>query len=126
MDCIRPGKPVAVSATGSSNIPGQPENVAYITLFFADNKIAHLHVNWLAPVKVRRTLIGGSEKMIVYDDLEPSEKVKVYDRGVTVFPQSKAAYELLVSYRSGDMHAPRLHVTGRLRTEALHFIDCIA
>ncbi len=84
MDFILPGEPVAVSATGISNIPGQPENVAYITLFFADNKIAHLHVNWLAPVKVRRTLIGGSERMIVYDDLEPSEKVKIYDKGVTL------------------------------------------
>jgi len=125
MDYVLPIKPVAVSATGISHIPGKPENVAYMTLFFPNRQIAHLHVNWLAPVKVRRTLIGGSEKMIVYDDLEPSEKVKVYDRGVTLFPQSEAAYELLVSYRSGDMHAPRLDATEGLRTEALHFIDCI-
>lgn len=125
MDYVLPIKPIAVSATGISHIPGKPENVAYMTLFFPNRQIAHLHVNWLAPVKVRRTLIGGSERMIVYDDLEPSEKVKVYDRGVTLFPQSEAAYELLVSYRSGDMRAPRLDVTEGLRTETLHFIDCI-
>ncbi|HVQ38442.1 MAG TPA: Gfo/Idh/MocA family oxidoreductase [Pyrinomonadaceae bacterium] len=125
MDYVLPIKPTAVSATGISHINGKPENVAYMTLFFPNRQIAHLHVNWLAPVKVRRTLIGGSEKMIVYDDLEPSEKVKVYDRGVNLFPQSEAAYELLVSYRSGDMHAPRLDATEGLRTEALHFIDCI-
>jgi predicted dehydrogenase len=125
MDYVLPIKPIAVSATGISHIPGKPENVAYMTLFFPNRQIAHLHVNWLAPVKVRRTLIGGSERMIVYDDLEPSEKVKVYDRGVTLFPHSEAAYELLVSYRSGDMRAPRLDVAEGLRTETLHFIDCI-
>jgi len=75
MDCVLPDKPVAISATGISHVPGQPENVAYITLFFPSAQIAHVHVNWLTPVKVRHTLIGGSEKMILYDDLEPSEKV---------------------------------------------------
>jgi predicted dehydrogenase len=125
MDFVLANKPVAVSATGISHISGQPENVAYITLFFANNQIAHLHVNWLAPVKVRRTLIGGSEKMIVYDDLEPSEKVKVYDKGVTLAPGREEVYELLVSYRSGDMWAPKLDQTEGLRTEAIHFIDCI-
>jgi predicted dehydrogenase len=76
-------------------------------------------------VKVRHTLIGGSEKMILYDDLEPSEKVKIYDRGVTVSQSPEAVYEMLVSYRSGDMWAPRLEATEALLTEALHFIDCI-
>ncbi|HVG21711.1 MAG TPA: Gfo/Idh/MocA family oxidoreductase [Blastocatellia bacterium] len=125
MDFVLANKPVAVSATGISHISGQPENVAYITLFFANNQIAHLHVNWLAPVKVRRTLIGGSDKMIVYDDLEPSEKIKVYDKGVTLAPRREEVYELLVSYRSGDMWAPKLDQTEGLRMEALHFIDCI-
>jgi predicted dehydrogenase len=125
MDYVLASKPVAVSATGISHISGQPENVAYITLFFSNNQIAHVHVNWLAPVKVRRTLIGGSEKMIVYDDLEPSEKIKVYDKGVTLAPQREEVYELLVSYRSGDMWAPKLDQTEGLRTEAIHFIDCI-
>jgi predicted dehydrogenase len=125
IDYVLPSRAVAVSATGISNIPGQPENVAYITLFFADPQIAHVHVNWLTPVKVRHTLIGGSEKMILYDDLEPSEKVKIYDRGVTVSQSPEAVYEMLVSYRSGDMWAPRLDATEALLTEALHFIDCI-
>lgn len=125
LDFVLTSKPVAVSATGISHIAGQPENVAYITLFFADNRIAHLHVNWLAPVKVRRTLIGGSEKMIVYDDLEPSEKVKVYDKGVTLSTSPEAVYQLLVSYRSGDMWAPKLDQAEGLQTEARHFLDCI-
>jgi predicted dehydrogenase len=125
MDFVLTSRPVAVSATGISHISGQPENVAYITLFFADNRIAHLHVNWLAPVKVRRTLIGGSEKMIVYDDLEPSEKVKVYDKGVTLSTSPEAVYQLLVSYRSGDMWAPKLDQAEGLQIEARHFVDCI-
>jgi predicted dehydrogenase len=125
MDYVLPVKPVAVSATGISNIQGQPENVAYITLFFPDRQIAHIHVNWLAPVKVRRTLIGGSEKMVVYDDLEPSEKVKIYDKGVTVSQRPEAVYEMLVSYRAGDMWAPRLDGAEALHTEAAHFIECI-
>lgn len=125
MDYVLPSRAVAVSATGISNIPGQPENVAYITLFFGNPQIAHVHVNWLTPVKVRHTLIGGSDKMILYDDLEPSEKVKVYDKGVRVSQSPEAVYEMLVSYRSGDMWAPRLDATEALHTEALHFIDCI-
>ncbi len=125
MDHVLPTKPVAVSATGISHVPGQPENVAYITLFFSGAQIAHVHVNWLAPVKVRHTLIGGSEKMILYDDLEPSEKVKVYDKGITVTKEPEAVYKMLVSYRSGDMWAPRLDNTEALQTEALHFIDCV-
>jgi predicted dehydrogenase len=125
MDYVLPSRAVAVSATGISNIPGQPENVAYITLFFSSPQIAHVHVNWLTPVKVRHTLIGGSEKMILYDDLEPSEKVKIYDKGVKVSQSSEAVYEMLVSYRSGDMWAPRLETTEALQTEVLHFIDCI-
>ena len=125
MDYVLPSRALAVSATGISHIPGQPENVAYITLFFANPQIAHVHVNWLTPVKVRHSLIGGSEKMILYDDLEPSEKVKVYDKGVTLSQSPEAVYEMLVSYRSGDMWAPRLDATEALQTEALHFIDCI-
>ncbi len=125
MDYVLPAKATAVSATGISHIPGQPENVAYMTLFFDNRLIAHVHVNWLTPVKVRHTLIGGSEKMILYDDLEPSEKVKIYDKGVTISQSPEAVYEMLVSYRSGDMWAPRLDATEALQTEALHFIDCI-
>src|SRR5262247_3344995 len=126
IDYVLPEKPVSISATGISHVPGQPENVAYITLFFASSQIAHVHVNWLTPVKVRHTLIGGSEKMILYDDLEPSEKLKVYDKGINVTPgRPEDVYKMLVSYRSGDMWAPRLDNTEALQTEALHFIDCI-
>jgi predicted dehydrogenase len=125
LNYVLPSTPLAVSATGISHVKGQPENVAYITLFFADNQIAHLHVNWLAPVKIRRTLIGGSDKMIVYDDLEPSEKIKIYDKGITVSHSAETVYEMLVSYRSGDMWAPKLDTTEALRAEAIHFIQCI-
>jgi predicted dehydrogenase len=125
MDYVLPSLPSAVSATGVSHIPGEPENIAYLTLFFGGRFIAHIHVNWLAPVKVRRTLLGGSRKMIVYDDLEPSEKVKVYDRGITVNKSAESVYQMLVGYRTGDMWAPQLDMTEALRTEALHFVRCI-
>jgi predicted dehydrogenase len=125
MDYVLQAKPYAVSATGVSHIPGGVENIAYLTLFFDDNLIAHLHVNWLAPVKVRRTLVGGSQKMIVFDDLEPSEKIKVYDRGITLNGSPENTYQALVAYRTGDMWAPKLDITEALRTEGLHFIQCI-
>lgn len=125
MDFVIEAKPVAVSATGVSHVPGQPENLAYITLFFESTLIAHLHVNWLAPVKVRRTLVGGSQRMIVYDDLEPSEKVKVYDRGITLNPSTESVYQMLIGYRTGDMWAPQLDMTEALKGEINHFVDCI-
>ena len=130
MDYVLPLKPIAVSATGMSHLEGKPENIAFLTLFFENRLIAHLHVNWLAPVKVRRTLVGGSKKMIVYDDLEPSEKIKVYDKGVTLTnetasPGPQQRYRMLVDYRSGDMWAPRLDITEALTTEARHFISCV-
>lgn len=124
VDYVLPSRPCAVSATGMSHVPGQPENVAYLTLFFDGCLIGHIHVNWLAPVKIRRTLIGGSEKMIVYDDLEPSEKVKVYDRGITV-NSIESVYQMLIGYRTGDMWSPQLDMTEGLRTEVLHFIRCV-
>jgi len=125
MDYVLRSRPCAVSATGISHIPGEPENVAYLTLFFETPLIAHVHVNWLAPVKVRRTLIGGASKMIVYDDLEPSEKVKIYDKGITVTNRPEDVYAMLISYRTGDMHAPQLQTVEALETEANHFLGCI-
>jgi predicted dehydrogenase len=122
---VLPVAPRAVSATGISHVPGGTENIAYLTLFFPGNLIAHMHVNWLAPVKLRRTLIGGSRKMIVYDDLEPSEKVKVYDRGITVDTDPESIYQLLIGYRSGDMWAPQLDLTEALHHEVEHFVHCI-
>lgn len=125
MSYVLPHTPVGVSATGISHVDGAAENIGYITVFFDANVIAHIHVNWLAPVKVRRTLIGGSEKMIVYDDLEPSEKVKVYDKGITVGARNEPAYNMLINYRSGDMWAPKLSVAEALLTEINHFNACI-
>jgi predicted dehydrogenase len=126
MDYVLPARPTRVSATGMSHVDRGPENIAYLTLFFADTLIAHVHVNWLAPVKMRRMLIGGSRKMIVYDDIEPSEKVKVYDSGISVSdPTPDGVYKMMVSYRAGDVWAPRLDQTEALQTEALHFVRCI-
>jgi predicted dehydrogenase len=109
-----------------SHLAGQPENIAYLTLFFEKQLIAHIHVNWLSPVKVRRTLLGGSRRMIVYDDLEPSEKVKVYDKGVSVGGNGQEnVYQMMVAYRTGDMWAPHLDTTEALKTETRHFLNCI-
>ena len=125
MNYVLPSRPVAVSATGMSHVRGKPENVAYLTLFFDGDLIAHIHVNWLAPVKVRQTLIGGARRMIVYDDLEPSEKIKVYDKGITVNNGGENAYQMLIGYRTGDMWSPHLDVTEALRVEAAHFVRSI-
>jgi len=125
MDAILGELPSAVAATGISNIPGRPINTGYLTCFFKDHLLAHFHVNWLAPVKIRRTLIGGESQMIVYDDLEPSEKVKIYDRGITVEAPSEAVYQLMVGYRVGDMWAPQVSLTEALRVETQHFVECI-
>ena len=125
MDYVLGQRPCAVAATGIAHLRGQPVNTAYLTCFFESNLLAHLHVNWLAPVKIRRTLIGGDARMIVYDDLEPSEKVKLYDRGVTLDDGSQRDYELLVGYRSGDMWAPRVSLKEGLGVETRHFLDCV-
>lgn len=126
MDFILGEQPEVISATGVAHLHGQPADVAYITCYLANNLIAHFHVNWMAPVKVRRTLIGGDKQMIVYDDLEPSEKIKVYDKGVSLSEGAEGVYQMLVSYRSGDMWAPHLATTEALKSEAAHFIDCIS
>lgn len=117
--------PVAVSATGSCHVAGSPENMAHITLFFQSNCVAHVSVNWLSPIKVRQTFVGGSKKMIVYDDLEPSEKIKVYDKGITVNGSSEKAHQLRIGYRAGDMWAPHLSAKEALQTEVEHFLDCV-
>jgi len=129
MDYILTDCPLEVSATGSGHVNGASENLAYVTAFYDTSLIAHVNVNWLSPVKVRRTLIGGSRQMIVYDDIESSEKVKVYDKGVDIRNSSgngsEARYKLLVSYRSGDMYAPHIDGTEALRSVVQHFADCI-
>jgi len=118
--------PMAVSASGMNHFPGTPENLAYITLFYESGMIAHANVNWLAPVKIRQILLGGDKKMIVYDDLEASEKVKVYDRGVNFTDDPQKIYQLRVGYRSGDMWAPQLNMTEALKVACEHFVKCAA
>jgi predicted dehydrogenase len=117
--------PLAVSATGVSHLEGSPENMAHIALFFPDNCIAHINVNWLSPIKIRQNLIGGSSKMLIYDDMEPTEKIKVYDKGVTLSRAEEELHQLRIGYRAGDMWAPHLAAKEALETEAEHFIACI-
>jgi len=126
MDYTLRQHPVAVSCTGSCHVPNQPENVAFMTLFYEGSLIGHLHVNWLSPVKLRRTLIGGDRKMIVYDDLEAYEKIRVHDKGVILDRQLEEINQLrLKGYRSGDVWSPQVDLNEPLRTEMIHFVRCI-
>ncbi len=124
MDYLLESKPLAVSATGSCHVGNGLEDIAYLTIQFENNLIAHFHVNWLAPVKIRKTLIGGTKSMIVYDDTEASEKLKIYDKGIEVTTR-EGVYDTLVQYRTGDMLSPKIEQTEALSLAAQHFIDCI-
>src|SRR5438874_1452316 len=129
MDFLIHDKPEAVIATGETHLNGLVD-VAYITVYFPGNTIAHINVNWLSPVKIRTTLIGGEKKMLVWNDLEADEKLKIYDKGVAMNGNGhgngkQGLYELLVSYRSGDMWAPRVEQTEALKVELSYFIDCV-
>ncbi len=117
-------KPVWVSAVGSAHY-GKLESQAYLTIKFEDTLLAHLHVNWLAPVKLRSTLIGGSERMIVYDDLAPSEKIRIYEKGVNLATDPASRARALVDYRIGDMHAPYIDKTEPLARVCQTFLDAI-
>ncbi len=123
MDYLLQKEPEMVSAVGVSHL-GDLENIAYVTVQYPNNLLAHLHVNWLAPVKVRTTLIGGSKKMIVYDDTEPSEKVKIYDSGVNV-EKAEDVYQMLVQYRTGDMLAPKLDSSEALKLVCKEFVESV-
>jgi predicted dehydrogenase len=125
MDFVLQRQPTTLSATGLAHVPGEPENIAYLTMFFEGRLLGHAHVNWLSPVKIRRTLIAGSRRMIVFDDLEASEKVKVYDRGISVNQSPANVYQLLVGYRTGDVWSPQLPVVEALKIEAQHFLQCV-
>ena len=124
MDHLLKGRPEAVVATGQGHLNGY-EDVAFMTLYFPEKVIAHINVNWLSPVKVRTTLIGGEKRMLVWNDLEADEKIKVYDKGVKVTSR-EGLYELLVSYRSGDMWAPQLEQVEALRQELSYFVECVS
>ena len=123
MDHVIAEKPEAVSATGPKHLNAHAD-MAFITVYFPNDVIAHLNVNWLSPVKVRRTLIGGRDKMLVWNDLEVDEKIKVYDKGVNV-TSAEGVHDLLVSYRSGDVWAPKVEQTEALKAELAYFLDCI-
>lgn len=138
--------PREVSAIAAAHAGSHVENVAYVTMRYGENLLAHVHVNWLAPAKVRRTIVGGSKRMIIYDDMQPSEKLMVYDKGVTIGqadglfagngqngngreteldPRAQVRYEQMVSYRTGDMFAPRVDDREALALEVDHLIECV-
>jgi len=123
VDYLIGARPQAVVATSAVHLNGHAD-VAYMTIYFPDNVIAHLNVNWLSPVKVRTTLIGGEKKMLVWNDLESDEKIKVYDRGVKI-KGHEGVYEALVSYRSGDMWSPKVESLEALKKELGYFVECV-
>jgi predicted dehydrogenase len=123
MDHLIQAEPEAIVATGERHLNGH-EDVAFITVYFPGNVIAHINVNWLSPVKVRTTLIGGEKKMLVWNDLEADEKIRVYDKGVSIVNQENI-HDLLISYRQGDMWAPRVEEIEALKAELLYFHECL-
>ncbi len=123
MDYLLDERPVAVAACGKAHVNGL-EDTAYVTALFNNNLIAHFNVNWLSPVKVRTTLIGGEKKMLVWNDLEADEKIKIYDKGVEI-RSKEADYTLRVNYRSGDMYAPRVEQSEALKIETAYFLKCM-
>ena len=123
MGYVLKDRPAAVSACGKSHVNKQ-ENIAYITVYFTSNMIAHFNVNWLSPVKVRSTFIGGEKKMLVWNDVDPDEKIKVYDKGIEVTSR-EGIYDLLVSYRTGDMWAPKCDQMEALKMESNYFVECV-
>lgn len=117
-------KASAISAIGKAHVDGRPENTAFVSLLYDDNFIAHINANWLSPVKVRQILIGCDKKMVVFNDLEQAEKLKIYDSGV-ILDNDETIRETLVGYRTGDMLAPKIPTTEALKEEVYHFVDCI-
>jgi predicted dehydrogenase len=127
MDYLLDKRPTRISAHGACHVAGsQRENIAYLTLKFADATLAHFHVNWLAPAKVRRILIGGSRKMLVFDDLSADEKLRVYDKGLVMRDGAAPdTHKVLAGYRIGDLHVPHIEPAEALQREVSHFLDCV-
>jgi len=117
--------PESVVATGSGHLDNGLEDVAYLTIYYSNNLIAHIHTNWLSPVKIRQTLIGGSKKMIVWDDNQPSEKVRVYDKGIDVIHNTDQIYNTLIQYRTGDMYCPKIESGEAIAVESNHIVNCL-
>ncbi len=118
-------QPEYIIATGADHFGSNLEDVAYLTIYYPNNIIAHIHTNWLSPVKIRKTLIAGSKKMIVWDDNEPIEKVKIYDKGVDIVQSSDEVYNLLIQYRTGDMYCPKIDTTEALTVEVNQIVDSL-
>jgi len=125
MDYLLRAEPVAISAMGASHAGNGIANIAYMTLRFPNNLIAHFHVNWLAPVKIRQTLLGCSKKMVVYDDVEPTDKIRVYDKGIVINGSPEKRYQTLVGYRTGDVLIPKIDTTEALLRVAQEFTNSI-
>jgi predicted dehydrogenase len=123
MDYVINQRPEAVVATGANHLNGHAD-MAFITIYFPGKVLAHVNVNWLSPVKVRTTLIAGRDKMLVWNDLEADEKIKIYDKGVQI-TNGEGVYDLLVSYRSGDVWAPKCDQAEALKVELDYFVDCV-
>jgi len=117
-------KPVSVNAIGADHFGSGLEDVAYLTVKFDNHFIGHFHVNWLSPVKIRKTLVAGDKKMIVWDDLDIDAKIKVYDKGVDV-KKTEDIYRLLVQYRSGEMFTPTVENLEALQLETEYFVECL-
>ena len=118
-------KPQAVVATGSDHLNNGLEDVAYLTVYYPNKLIAHIHTNWLSPVKIRQTLLAGSKKMIVWDDNQPSEKVRIYDKGIEVIQSKDQIYKTLIQYRTGDMHCPKIEPTEALKAETQNIVNSL-
>ena len=125
LDNITGLRPIAVSATGLAHVQGYPTNTAYLTLFYEGAFIAHIHCSWMAPVKIRRTLLGGNRKMIVYDDLEPTEKIKVYDKGISLNPTDEEKDDMRVDYRTADVYSPKVEGKEALSALLEELVDCV-
>jgi predicted dehydrogenase len=125
MNFLMPIKKFTVSATGSHFYGSGIVPKSLLTIYMENDVVAHINVSWVSPVKIRQTLIGGTNKMILYDDNEPSEKVKIYDKGVDLYHTKEQLYSLNVQYRIGDMHAPKLETHEALALETEHFVDCL-
>ena len=125
MDYLMPFKKLTVSATGSNYYGKKITPKALLTIYMENNIIAHINVSWVSPVKIRQTLIGGTNKMILYDDNQPSEKIKIYDKGVEMVSTKEDLYHMKVQYRVGDMYAPKVEDLEALALETKHFVECI-
>jgi predicted dehydrogenase len=124
VDYVIKNKPLALTAHGADHIGAGNETLSYITMYFTNNLIAHFNVNWLSPVKIRTTFIGGEKKMLLWDDLETDEKIRIYDKGVER-KSKEGIYKLRVDYRAGDMHSPRVSPAEALYRELTYFVDCV-